>query len=417
MNQYTFESKQKTYLLGGIALGIVCLLLNFVFFDDDHHTRTWSNLLLNAVFFTGLGIISLFSLAAFTAAMAGWHVVIKRIYEAFSLFMIPGLVFFLILIVGLWTGSNHLYHWAADPSTFVNPITHEPDQVLIGKSGFLNVNWYTWGTILILGFFIFVAKKIRTLSLKEEDSAEGDYSNYLKIRRWSGAFLPIFGYTSLVLIWEWVMSIDAHWYSTMFGWYATASWFVAATSLIILVLIYLKSKGYYKGVSDEHFHDLGKYIFAISIFWMYLWFSQYMLIWYSNNGEETIYFFERKNNYPVLFWINLAVNFALPFFILMRNDTKRKYGTLSLSAIVLFFGHWLDFFLMIKPGVRINTFHGHNPEILPYASGFTMPGLIDIGIMVGFLCGFLYFVFYQLSKAPLEPAKDPYYQESLHHHV
>lgn len=101
----------------------------------------------------------------------------------------------------------------------------------------------------------------------------------------------------------------------------------------------------------------------------------------------------------------------------MRNDTKRKYGTLALAAILTFFGHWLDFFLMIKPGVRINSLHGHAAEHLPYAAGFTLPGLLDIGIMIGFLAGFLYYVFYQLSKAPLEAVKDPYYKESLHHHV
>ncbi len=416
MNQFTFESKQRTFLLGGIILGVVCLLLNYFVFDDAAHTRTWSNFLLNAVFFTGLGIISLFSLAAFTAAMAGWHVIIKRLYEAFSLFMIPGLVFFIILSIGLWMHSHHLYHWAADPASLVNEFG-EPDQVILGKSSFLNKNWYTFGTIIILGFFIFVAKKIRTLSLQEEDSPEGDYSNYLKIRRWSGAFLPIFGYTSLVLIWEWVMSVDAHWYSTLFGWYATASWFIAATALMVLVLIYLKSKGYYPHVNADHFHDLGKYIFAISIFWTYLWFSQYMLIWYSNNGEETVYFFERKHNYPILFWANLVLNFVLPFFVLMRNDTKRKYGTLALVSILVFIGHWLDFFLMVKPGVRLNSLHGHASEYLPFAAGFTLPGLLDIGIMIGFLSGFLYFVFNQLSKAPLEPTKDPFIQESLHHHV
>lgn len=416
MNQFTFESKQKKYLIGGMLIGLICLVLNYAFFDDDAHTRTWSNFLHNSVFFTGLGYIALFSFAAFTAAMAGWHVVIRRIYEAFALFMIPGLVLFLVMIIGLWTHSHHLYHWAADATPFVDQFGNA-DQVLIGKSGFLNANWYTFGTIIIMGFFIFVAKRIRTLSLREDAAEPGDTTNYLKMRKWSGAFLPIAGYASLVLIWEWVMSVDAHWYSTMFGWYATASWFVAATALIILLLIYLKSKGYYSNVTGEHFHDLGKYLFAISIFWTYLWFSQYMLIWYSNNGEETIYFFERRNNYPVLFYANIVINFLLPLLILMRNDTKRKFGTLAFVAGITFFGHWLDFFLMIKPGVRINTFHGHNPDILPYASGFTLPGFIEIGIMIGFLSGFLYYVFYQLSKAPLEPVNDPFYKESLHHHT
>ena len=121
-------------------------------------------------------------------------------------------------------------------------------------------------------------------------------------------------------------------------------------------MIWMKSKGYYEKVSVEHFHDLGKYLFAFSIFWTYVWFSQYMLIWYSNNGEETIYFFTRMHDYPMLYWGNLFLNFALPFLILLRNDTKRKMGTLFLVSAIVFLGHWFDYFQMIKPGV-LHTAH------------------------------------------------------------
>ncbi len=158
------------------------------------------------------------------------------------------------------------------------------------------------------------------------------------------------------------MSVDAHWYSTLFGWYAGASWFVAMIALTIMIISYMKGKGYFAEVSNEHLHDLGKLLFAFSIFWTYLWFSQYMLIWYGNVGEETGYYKLRKDDYGILFYGNILINFLLPFFVLMRNDNKRKYGTLLLTSGAVFFGHWWDYFLMIKPGV-IHTAHevmGHS---------------------------------------------------------
>jgi len=234
-------------------------------------------------------------------------------------------------------------------------------------------------------------------------------------------------FSSAAMIWQWIMSIDVHWYSTMFAWYATASWLVAALALTIGTLIYLKSKGYYTSVLPDHFHDLGKYIFGFSIFWTYLWFDQFMLIWYANNGEETVYFQHRFEHYSLLFYANLAINFVLPFLILMRNSVKRKAGIMMFAAIILFFGHWLDFFLMIKPGAYITAQEalahgghgdaGHGAAEAGFALGNHFPGLLEVGTFLGFLGLFLYLGFNQLSKASLEPKNDPYLGEALHHEV
>jgi hypothetical protein len=295
------------------------------------------------------------------------------------------------------------------------------------------------------------------------------------------------------------MSIDPHWYSTMFAWYSMVSMWLGAISLTVLLIIYLKAQGYLEYVTHDHLHDIGKFLFGISVFWTYLWFDQFMLIWYANNGEETIYFNERMTHYPVLFWGNLLLNFVTPFLILMRNDTKRKFGTMFFVALIVFFGHWWDYFYMIKPGARI-AFHeakelaegkhggdshssvapahsshevaapahaegdahadqsaeaaahtedahgdsaahpaedahptaeaaaddqhgmhagAHSQAILyeqkGFKLGFTIPGLEEIGILIGFLCLFLFFFFNQLSKVSLVPLKDPYLDESLHH--
>jgi len=275
------------------------------------------------------------------------------------------------------------------------------------------------------------------------------------------------------------MSVDAHWYSTLFAWYAGASWFVSMVALTLLILIHLKKNGYFPRVSREHLHDLGKFLFAFSIFWTYLWFSQYMLIWYGNIGEETGYFKLRMDEYPVLFYGNLLINFVIPFFVLMRNDTKRKYGTLIFVAIATLFGHWVDYFLMIKPGVlhtahaihqdHVGDAHGatdgetiHLDEAMAHGEdhaentethadhseadahgddhagstadhgdghgdghghgsefhlGFHFPGFLELGTAIGFLSLFLFLFYRSLASAKLTPKNDPFLNESVHHHV
>jgi len=423
MNQFTFTAKQKTFLLAMMGVGLLSMVLTF-FTDDALHTRFWSNFLHNATFFTGVAFTSLFVLTAFITAWSGWHVLVKRVWEAYALFLIPGLVLLTVLIIGLYGGFHHLYHWADAEVVAADPI-------LKGKAAFLNKGWYSIGTFVVVGAWIFFALKLRQLSIAEETAADANFSVHKKIRVWSAAFLPIAGFSSAAIIWQWLMSIDSHWYSTMYAWYATASWFVSAMALTIITLVYLKSLGYFQMVNDNHIHDIGKFMFAFSIFWTYLWFSQYMLIWYANVGEETVYFQERLDNYPVLFFGNLILNFVSPFFILMRNDNKRKYGTLVFTAIIVLLGHWWDFFLMIKPGVyhtaqevlahsaahADEAAHAAGHHASSFAAGFTIPGLLEIGTFLGFLGFFFYFVFSRMTKASLVSTGDPYYEESTHHRV
>jgi len=414
--------------------------------------RFWTNFLHNSVFFTGIALMAIFFYSICNTAWAGWHVQFKRVWEAMSMFLGVGLILMAIIALGLVFGWHHMYHWADSSSV-------EADKILQHKSSFLNKGWYIVSVVLVGVWYLF-ARKLRSLSVSE-DSQGGvkDFSLHIKTRYWTAGFLPVVGFSTCLVFWQWVMSIDAHWYSTLFAWYSGASLFVSMIAMTILVLVFLKSLGYYPNVSTEHFHDLGKFMFAFSIFWTYLWFSQYMLIWYSNNGEETVYFNTRQDQYPVLFYANLAINFLIPFFILMRNDTKRKFGSLITVALIVIFGHWMDFFLMIKPGA-LHTAHeigghghgdahghsdaghhageaghhaaeaGHHAEaaaghgadvahgaVSTFEAGFSMPGFIELGTMIGFLSLFLYVIYVSLSKANLVAKNDPYLSESLHHHV
>jgi hypothetical protein len=422
MNQYTFSSSHRNLLFGAIGIGLISMILTWTG-DDAYHTRFWTNFLHNSVFFTMISAMALFFIAVCITAYAGWHTTFKRIWEAYSMFLFVGLVLLLIVAIGVYMHWHHLYHWADDAGVASDPI-------LKGKSSFLNKNWYLGGTVIFVGLWAFFASKLRNLSLQEDASGDSNFTQHKTMRVYAAVFLPIIGFTSAAMIWQWVMSVDAHWYSTLFAWYSTASAFVSMIALTIIVLIFLKSNGYYQEVNENHIHDLGKFLFAISVFWTYLWFSQFMLIWYANIGEETIYFKERYNNYPALFFGNLAINFLVPFIILMRNDTKRKFGSVSFVAIIVLLGHWVDYFLMIKPGALITASHavGHGSEaghdhahvgehVSAVVDGFTYPGLLELGTFIGFLGLFMYVALTVLSKSALVPKNDPYLEESLHHHV
>lgn len=419
MGQFVFTSKFKNIFIAMMAVGVLCMGITW-FTDDQLHTRFWTNYLHNSMFFTGIAFGALFLIACCILTYAQWNVAFKRLWEAYSMFLGVGLILMLVVVVGVLTDFHHLYHWADAEDV-------AKDRIMRGKSSFLNPTWYTLGTIIVLGAWYYFARKLRSLSIEMDKNGSGDYSLYRKTKVFSAIFLPIAGFSSAAMIWQWLMSLDAHWYSTMFAWYTTASWVVATFSLTIIILLILKNAGHFSFVTIEHLHDLAKMVFAFSIFWTYLWFSQFMLIWYGNNGEETTYFKTRMDEYPLMFYGIIVINFVLPFLLFIGNGPKRRYGTLMFVSCMVFFGHWLDFFQIIKPGT-LHTAHealakmGHGADHAVdhgshFVTGFTIPGLLELGTFVGFLGLFLYFAFNQLTKASTKPVNDPFWQETVHHHV
>ena len=363
MKQFTFEQKQKNVLLGFIALGFISLIASYFIdptlqYSPTTHTRFWTNLLQNSAFFTLISFTAIFATAATITMYAGWHTAFKRIWEAIGMFLPIGLAGIAIVGVASMMHLHHIYHWA-------DAVEVAKDKILTGKKGFLNFGFYFASIFIFGGVWYFFMRKFRELSLAQDnDSDQTEFPFYQNVKVWAAIFLPIAGFTSAAAIWLWLMSIDAHWYSTMYAWYTTASAWVSCLAITILFLIYFKTKGYFEWVTDNHLHDLGKLAFAFSVFWTYLWFSQYMLIWYANIGEETIYFHQRMGEFPVLFYGNLLLNFVLPFLILIRNDTKRKFGSMAFASILILVGHWWDFFQMVKigPYKSILDHHAHEAE-------------------------------------------------------
>jgi hypothetical protein len=367
---FVFDGKTKLFTIILMVIGAVCLGWSYVSGPEDmHHMRFWTNYLHNSVFFTGIAFAAVLFLAAHALAWGGWVAMFKRIPEAIMSFLWVGAALFLILGIAIYMhaeGTELLYLWNDLTKLDPSPEKAEDfDPLLFHKSAFVNPFAYLLTVVVIL-VWTFFAVMFRKISLNEDATpytvtmAQSVPDNVRKNRIYAAAFLPIGGFSSAFVIWQWVMSVDTHWYSTLFAWYATVSMWVSMLAVTFMIIIFLKGKGLLQKFTDEHMHDIGKYIFGFSVFWTYLWFSQFMLIWYANNGEETQYFFIRFEQFKIIFFANILMNFVGPFFILMMNNSKRTFGTLGFVAALVFMGHWLDFYQMIKPGVWYNYEHGQH---------------------------------------------------------
>ncbi len=401
-NQFEQPSGMKRWGYILTAIGVLSLLggLGLLAFSKDEHdvTRFWAVLLQNSTFFLLVVNAAMFFLAATQLAWAGFTQSFKRVAEAISVLVIPFGILALIVLLGLVFGhQHHIYHW----------LTPGHDKILLGKSGFLNPTFFTVWTIITIGGWILLGRMMRKHS-READNGPMDLETskrYIFKGTVKAAFFVIFFALTVTssIPWLWLMSIDAHWYSTMYSWYTFASTFVSGIALITLFVIYLKNQGKLPFTTEEHLHDLGKFMFAFSIFWTYLWFSQYMLIWYANIPEETEYFKQRLwGPYRGLFFLNLILNFISPLLILMKKGAKRNYTIVTFMAILIIFGHWVDFFLMVMPGPL-----GDHAQI----------SWFELGIALGYVGMIILFGGKALEKAPLTPMHHPLLKESVIHHT
>jgi hypothetical protein len=227
-----------------------------------------------------------------------------------------------------------------------------------------------------------------------------DLKYYKRGILFAGLFLVFYAVTVSSSSWDWIMSLDAHWYSTIFGWYVLIGMFVTSLAFITLMIWILKRLGYLEYVRIDHIHDLAIYMFCFSIFWTYQWFAQYELIWYGHLPEETSYFITRVHHFRVIFFINLGVNFIVPFFGLITYNSKRNLNWVALIAVILLMGHWLDYWLMIMPAGA-----GEKAAI----------GVLEICMTIMYACLFLIIVLKSLSARPLVVKNDPFIKESLNY--
>lgn len=398
--RFEFSGKAKTWSLIAIVIGILSILYGFLLDPSEHHSeRVFANLLLMSYYFTCVCAAGLFFLALQYVAQAGWSAGLLRVPQAFAKVLpIASLILVIVCASGLFT-HNLYHHWNHEGLT--DPNSDHYDALIAAKSSYLNVPFFLTRLVIFLGAYSFFAWLFAKYS--EREDLQGGLVNYDKSIKWSAVFLIIFGFTTPIWAFDTIMSLEAHWFSTMFGWYNFAAMWVSGLCTITLTIILLKKSGHMSWINSNHLHDLGKFIFAFSIFWTYVWFSQFLLIWYANIPEETTYFYRRwEPEYLPWFWVNIVINFVAPILILMTRDSKRQMNTLMFVCIMLLCGHWLDYYMMIMPG----TVEQHRTF-----------GIVEIGTAIGFAGLFTFLMLNQLSKKSLVPPNHPFLQESIHHQI
>lgn len=362
--------------------------------ENQLANRPWAAFLVPSYLSLGIAGAALFFLCVQFAANAGWSMVVSRVMEGMASFIPVGGVLVLIIVFAAAFHGNHLYHWM-DPS-LIDLEGDNYDKYIATKAKlWLNVpSWLIRSVLYLLlwwGFMVWIKRTTKKL-----DDTHGDRKVYSQLYTRSVLFIVVFALTTPAMAWDWIMSLDPHWYSTLFMWYGMVSYLVSALAIMAIISIYLKRKGALRLFNDNHQHDLAKYMFGFSLLWTYLWFAQFMLQWYANIPEEVQYFQQRIVQYQGYFWM-LAVNFVAVLLIMVSSGIKRRPALVFSMGFVIVLGHYWDFYNQIMPAA-VGAFHNM--------------GFLEIGALL-FVAGlFVLVVFNAISKLNLEPKGHPYFHES-----
>jgi hypothetical protein len=361
-----------------LAVGAISAIYGVIFVPE----RAWPNLLLNGFYITSVGVSAMFFLSTQRATGARWSASLRRVPEAF----LPILPLGAALLLVLFFGRHVLYPWS-------NPGMMAAEPAIAGKLRYLQPPWVFTRMVIVLVTWMVFARLFRRTSVHQDMHPELGLVLHEKMTRYAVAFIPAFALTLTLAAYDWLISADQRWFSTMYAVYVFAGTFVQGISAITLAVVLLKEHGFMKdSVSDHQLHDLGKMLFAFSTFWAYIWVCQYLLIWYGNITEEVSHYVTRTTGpWIYLFALNLLVNWVIPFLVLISVRAKCTGNVLKPIAVLLLCGHWLDLYLLVMPSVW------KVPRI-----GFT-----EIAIAGGCIA-LLFLVFVRtLNKASLVPLNDP----------
>lgn len=386
--KFQFPEKQKTLFSILIFIGFITFCAGLLV-DKE---RLWYSFLVSSLFVLFISLSGVFFTAIQHISKAGWSVNIRRFMEGFGAYIPIGcLMGFLLLLSG-----DNLYPW-------FNPEAAKGDPLLQHKSAYLNWPFFLIRLIVFSGIWIFFSKKLMNLSLKQDQTGEEEISN--KMIPYSVAFLMLFALSFSFFSIDVLMSLEYHWFSTIFGVYTFSGSFQAFIAGLILVIIYFRKTGVLdkKRVNENHLHDLGKFLLGLTVFWAYIAFSQYMLIWYANLPEEATYYLHRAGgDWKWLSLFLIFFKFIIPFLFLLPRWVKRDEGALILVSVLILITQYADIYWMAYPQL--------NHEHIQF-------GWIELGLLLGFIGLFLYSLFHFFSRHPLLPLQDPRQKESSSHVV
>ena len=379
-------SKKFYYTTYGL-IGLGILTFGYGFFTDTQ--RTWANVLMNNFYFISLAIGAAFFFSIQYVTQSGWSAMFRRIPEAIMAYIPYAAIIMLVLFFGI----HDIYHWSHS-DVVAN------DALLAHKSPYLNVPFFMIRIVIFFAAWILLTRYLRKLSLEEDNL--GGLVIFEKMEFWSKIFIFVLALTFSMATFDWIMSIDAHWFSTIFAFKSFTTAFYHGTSLVALIAIILHKKGYFKYMNEYHLLDFSRYMFILSIIWGYIYFSQFALIWFGNIPEETVYYANRWNNGWLIFFIlNFAINWFIPFIGLLPQKLDKNINFVYFICVLLLVGFYIDLFEQVMPDFTIT------PKF----------GIIEFGVFAGLSGLFLFAIGKALEKAPLIPKNHPYLEESEQHHL
>jgi hypothetical protein len=371
----------------------VCMFLGVILFAlglMKDPQRAWASFLTAYFYFVALGIGGLFFTSLQHAANAGWSVVIRRFSEAMASYIPYAAATTLVLFFGM----SHLYEWMNH-----DVVAHDP--ILLGKASYLNTPFFIARLVIFFGAWIWFFKAMVGHSLQQDK--DGNEKHSVKNYGLAIAFILVFALSFSLFSVDTLMSLQPHWYSTIWGVYCFAGMFQASIAVLVIITGYMLRKGYARGwVTVEHLHDLSKYMKAFTIFYAYIGFSQFLLIWYANLPEETIFYLARSSGGWMAVTISLFIfKFMVPMLLLLPRAAKRSIAHSTLVACLILFMEYIDIHWMVFPNFSETW------QISWY----------EIGTFLMFLGLFMFAVTRFLSKHNIVPIKDPRLDESLTHQV
>jgi len=370
-----------------IAIGVVTFALEVA----SDPTRAYAAWLHNYWVFLCLGLAGTFFCAIHYIVGATWSVAVRRIAEAFASCVPLAFLLFLVVAVGI----PHLYIWSSPAAT------QGVGQKLIAKGGYLTTNFYIGRNLFFLALWSFFSWYFVRNSIRQDETRE--YRLTQRNTSISAIFLVTFALTFTLASFDMLMSLEPTWYSTIFGVYCWAGLWQSGLAAIAIVAILLRRQGALDGVvTRAHYYDLGKLIFAFSVFWTYIGFSQFMLIWYANLPEEIEWMIHRiYTGWGAVIIAVTALRWVIPFFVLMPIKAKENETVLLTVSAGVILGQWLDMYWVIYPAF--------SPE-------HAVLSWNEIGVAVGFLGLVGWKVQSFLSRHPVAPHGDPLFPASVRFH-